>query len=342
MATPVLALAARRALVALLVLGAALVAASIAHPASASAAPAAASRVPAGIADQHREGAVRGIDVSGHQHPRDRAINFAKVRRAGFTYAFIKATEGRGFVNEWATADGRASARAGLATGFYHFARPSSSARQQAQHFVREVRRTGVRSPMLVLDLETTDGRSRAHLRAWSRTWLVTVERATGERPILYTGPGFWKGSVAGSTAFSKYPLWVAHYETKHPTVPAPWRGYAIWQHSDSGRVAGVPGRVDVNVAPRAVAERLAPPHSALARVAAARATKAATARSDDASVSRGGERPAAGAATSDKAAKERSAVRSKEAELRPAERTPGLMDRFGFGHGFSIGSMVR
>ncbi|MFC6150792.1 MULTISPECIES: glycoside hydrolase family 25 protein [Mumia] len=337
MATPLLALAARRALVVLLALGVALGAAALALPSSASAATAVHAAAPASIADEHRVGAARGIDVSGHQHPRNRAINFTKVRRAGFTYAFIKATEGRGFVNEWARADGRASARAGLATGFYHFARPSSSARRQAQHFLREVRRTGVRSPMLVLDLETTDGRSRAHLRAWSRTWLATVERATGERPILYTGPGFWKGSVAGSQAFSKYPLWVAHYETKSPTVPGPWRRYAIWQHSDSGRVAGVPGRVDVNVAPRAVAERLAPPQSALARVAAARTAKAKAARtpaaaerSADASVSRGGERPKAGPAE----AKAKAGAPSKD---RAPERAQGFVARFGLAHGFVL-----
>lgn len=312
----------RRAIAVVLSVGASLVGATLATsgPASAAQAPAqtaaqtAAQKTTArAAADAPGRGAVRGIDVSGHQHPRGRAINFAKVRKAGYTYAFVKATEGRGFVNSYATIDGRRSQNAGLATGFYHFARPGTSAVAQARHFVHQVRRTGVDKPMLVLDLEVTDGRSRSHLRTWSKRWLQTVERMTGTRPILYTGPGFWKGSVRGSTPFAKYPLWVAHYETRRPTVPAPWRGYTIWQHSSTAKVPGVPGRADVNVAPRRAVERLAPPTSRLAR--AARAAAAERAAAD---TSRSAERPAAGAETS--AAKEAPKVTDAELKDAPTE----------------------
>ncbi|MFD1825597.1 glycoside hydrolase family 25 protein, partial [Mumia zhuanghuii] len=305
MNTPILRRRARHAAVVVLAVGASLVGATLATsaPASAAQVPAqtpaaqtsaasvasaasATKAVSAKAADKSGNGVARGIDVSGHQHPRGRAINFTKVRKAGYTYAFIKATEGRSFVNEYVKTDGRASQRAGIATGYYHFARPGTPAVAQARHFVNQVRRTGVDKPMLVLDLEDTDGRSRSHLRSWAKRWLQTVERMTGTRPLLYTGPGFWNASVRGSIPFAKYPLWVAHYETRRPTVPAPWRKQAIWQHSSTARVPGVPGLADVNVASPQVAARLAPPSSDLARSAKTAAAETQTSRS--------GERPAA------------------------------------------------
>ncbi|MGH1563463.1 glycoside hydrolase family 25 protein [Mumia sp. DW29H23] len=303
MGTLVLATTARRALVVVLAVVAALVAASLASAAPASAA----------IDDSARKGAVRGIDVSGHQHPRGRAIDFAKVRKSGYGFAFVKATEGRTFVNEYAKADGRASSRAGLATGFYHFARPGTSARAQARHFVTEVRRTGVRAPMLVLDLEDADGRSAAHVRRWTQTWLHVVERAMGQRPIIYTGPGFWKSNVGARHTFARYPLWIAHYETRLPTVPAPWNAYAIWQHSDSGRVPGVPGRADVNVAPRKVLAALTASDTLPGRAASA---PAAAGRDAAPSVSRGAARPAAGASGTAKPA-------AKKPAAEPAAKKP-------------------
>lgn len=289
MATPVLALTARRVLVLVLAVIAALAATTLLTPSSAS----------AKIAPEARQGAVRGIDVSGHQHPEGRDINFAKVRRAGYTFAFIKATEGRTFVNEYATSDGRASVRAGLKTGFYHFARPSTSARTQARFFAEQVRRTGVKEPMLVLDLEANDGRSAAHVRAWTRNWLRSVEHLTGERPIIYSSASFWEGSVRAGRAFAHYPLWVAHYETRRPAIPEPWGAYSIWQHSATGRVPGVPGLADVNVSPRPVLNKLASD-----TVAGTAKAPAASGRASAPAVSRSGARPAVKAAPKKAAAK--------------------------------------
>ncbi|MBW9209173.1 hypothetical protein KV100_05855 [Mumia sp. zg.B21] len=294
MATHVLALTTRRAITIALAVITVLGLTAFASPSTASAA----------IDDSARKQAVRGIDVSGHQHPRGRAINFRKVRKAGYGFAFVKATEGRGFVNEYAKVDGRASARAGLATGFYHFARPTSSARAQARHFVRQVRRTDVKAPMLVLDLEVSDGRSPAHIRAWTKTWLTTVERLSGQRPIIYTGPGFWSSNVGARRTFARYPLWVAHYGTRLPKVPSPWNKYAIWQHSSTGRVPGVPGRADVNIAPRKVLNALAAGETLPGRATAP-------------PVSRSAKRPAAGTAK----APARQPAAKKPAATKPAAK---------------------
>lgn len=96
-----------------------------------------------------------------------------------------------------------------------------------------------------MLDVEVTDGRAPADIARGVRTWLETVEQATGRRPILYVRAGFWDASVGA--AMPDYPLWVAHYGVSQPSLPAGWNAWTFWQHSQTGRVAGVGGDVDLN-----------------------------------------------------------------------------------------------
>lgn len=180
-----------------------------------------------------------GIDVS-HWQGR---IDWARVADDGIAFAYIKATEGGDYVDPQFVANWDGAARAGVLRGPYHFYRPQTDAAAQAQQFLRTVgARAGDLPP--VLDVEVTDGRSAAAIAAGVRTWLETVERATGVRPILYTRAGFWNPVGGG---FGAYPLWVAHYGVAQPAIPADWDRWAIWQHSDAGRVAGITGNVDLN-----------------------------------------------------------------------------------------------
>jgi hypothetical protein len=48
-------------------------------------------------------------------------------------------------------------------------------------------------------------------------------------------------------------PLWIAHWGVSSPTLPAGgWdgRGWHVWQHTSHGHVAGIAGRVDLDVVP--------------------------------------------------------------------------------------------
>ena len=150
-----------------------------------------------------------GIDVSHWQG----AIDWPRVADDGVAFAFIKATEGGDYVDPRFAANWAGAAQAGVMRGAYHFYRPQPDAAAQAEHFLRTVQlRAGDLPP--VLDVEVTDGRSASAIAAGVRTWLETVERATGRRPIVYTRAGFWN-QVGGG--FGAYPLWVAHYGVAAP-----------------------------------------------------------------------------------------------------------------------------
>lgn len=181
-----------------------------------------------------------GIDVSHWQG----TVDWTRVAGSGVAFAFIKATEGGDYTDPAFAANWAGAARAGVARGAYHFYRPQTDAAAQAQHFLRTVQpRAGDLPP--VLDVEVTDGRSAAQIAAGVRTWLETVERATGRRPIVYTRASFWSGQMGGG--FGAYPLWVAHYGAAEPNIPGDWDRWTFWQHSDGGRVAGISGDVDLN-----------------------------------------------------------------------------------------------
>jgi lysozyme len=66
-------------------------------------------------------------------------------------------------------------------------------------------------------------------------------------QPLIYTSPDFWRDAVGGAD-FSSLPLWVAHYTTECPRVPAPWVEWTFWQHSETGQVPGIQGPVDLDV----------------------------------------------------------------------------------------------
>jgi GH25 family lysozyme M1 (1,4-beta-N-acetylmuramidase) len=187
-----------------------------------------------------------GVDVSHWQG----TIAWSQVDNAGIQFAFMKATEGTNYTDSMLARNWAATQQVGIYRGAYHFARPSvGSAPAQARYFVSKVgsfKQPGVLPP--VLDLEATGGLGPAALRTWVSTWLTTVEDLTGRTPILYFSPSFWETNLGNSTAFTRYPLWIAHYTTASaPRVPGGWSTWTFWQRTSSGRVSGIAGDVDMN-----------------------------------------------------------------------------------------------
>jgi lysozyme len=42
--------------------------------------------------------------------------------------------------------------------------------------------------------------------------------------------------------------FWVAHYTTQpEPKTHESWGGWRIWQYTEAGKIAGIPGKVDLN-----------------------------------------------------------------------------------------------
>ncbi len=95
-----------------------------------------------------------------------------------------------------------------------------------------------------MLDVEQTNGVNKTLLQQRVKAFLYAAELAYGVKPIIYTNADFYKRYLDGE--FEEYPLWVAHY--LRPLAPRIERNWHFWQHSESGRVNGIAGKVDFNV----------------------------------------------------------------------------------------------
>jgi lysozyme len=188
--------------------------------------------------------ALRGIDVSAYQEN----INWEAVANGGISFGFAKATEGAQdsdamFASHWA---GMKSV--GIIRGAYHFFMASKDPIEQANNFLRTTQKLmEVNDLPPVLDLEKTYWMNPASVLDRAQQWLDAVQKATGRQPIVYTFPTFWHESLGDTTRLSKYPLWIAHYETDQPWVPGGWKTWTFHQFSESGSIAGYGDNIDLN-----------------------------------------------------------------------------------------------
>lgn len=193
-----------------------------------------------------------GPDVSRWQHPNGKAISWSKVKNAGNSFAIIKATEGSSYTNGWYAKDVAGARKAGLVVGAYHYARPTSSmssAVSQARHFVSvigDVRQAGTMPP--ILDIESTGGLGAGQLVTWAQVFTETVRQLTGRAPVVYTYVNFWSSRMAGTTAFTRFPLWLAYYNAQvYPPLIGGWQDHTMWQYTDRAKISGIAGGVDRN-----------------------------------------------------------------------------------------------
>jgi GH25 family lysozyme M1 (1,4-beta-N-acetylmuramidase) len=197
---------------------------------------------------------VTGVDVASWQHPNGAAINWSRVKGAGYDFAIVKATESTTYTNPYYAGDIAGARAAGLVIGSYHYARPAmpiSTATAQARAFVAAIGTQQLsRTLPPILDIEATGGLSKANLSKWMTEFLLTVRAGTGRTPMIYSYDNFLRTSVGTPEIFRGYPLWYANYTTAPAitrAMPGAWPSWTIWQHSSTASVPGISGRTDVN-----------------------------------------------------------------------------------------------
>ena len=187
---------------------------------------------------------ISGIDLSHHNGP----VDFAQLASSGVVFAYIKATEGRFTQDRFYEANYAGLKDKGIFRGAYHFFYPNFDPQEQAENFLSVVTQLGPGDLPPVVDIEVSGEESPTAIATALQLWLDAVEEDLDRQPIIYTGPGFWNGSLGGTSAFSEYSLWVAHYTSNpSPTIPKGFTDYLFWQYSESGSVSGVKGNVDLD-----------------------------------------------------------------------------------------------
>ena len=185
----------------------------------------------------------RGMDISHHNIDGYGGIDWARVRAAGCSFAFVKASEGDNWKDPTFAAniaEGRAS---GITMGAYHYARPdlNPDPALEAEWFL-QVAESSVTAGHLrpALDVETGFSLGKVALAAWISTWMETVIARTGVVPIIYVSgdsPRILDASIA------QYDLWIGSPSSNSDVQPSTgiWSRWAFWQYTNTGSVPGVP-----------------------------------------------------------------------------------------------------
>lgn len=192
--------------------------------------------------------APQGIDIAAHQHPGGMPIDWNKVKSDGQSFVFVKATEGTDWVNPHYVKDIQAANAHGLKTGAYHYARPAGDAKSQAANFATQIALAPNQTLPPVLDIEVSEGKSPSQLEDWIEEFTSELKRLTNRTPMIYTYKYFWMGEMNNSQKFSNMPLWLAAYQDEAPDPVGGWKNLSFWQRSGSGKVAGIPTDVDLNL----------------------------------------------------------------------------------------------
>jgi lysozyme len=150
---------------------------------------------------------IKGIDVSKHTAK----VNWQHLIKEGYTFVYIKATEGSSYQDPRYEQHTEAARKAGLQTGAYHFFRFKADGVVQAKLFLKQYLAYPHELPP-VIDFETEGNRYYKGSSALAITRLKDcinhIARAIGRRPIVYADYGTYKHYI-GDTDL-KVDYWIA------------------------------------------------------------------------------------------------------------------------------------
>lgn len=183
-----------------------------------------------------------GVDVSRWNG----SIDWQAVAKAGYGFAFCKASEGRTGADPLYQENIEGAYHAGMLCAPYHFARPDNNEPEaEAAHFLEIVGSSKFSLPA-VLDLEQPSTLRPPDVDAWVLRWMRLVDTAIGRPSILYSYPAYLMYMVRPSPELLSHPLWIADYSEEPPRI-GQWKEWAFWQHTAKGTVPGIRSRVDLN-----------------------------------------------------------------------------------------------
>ena len=193
---------------------------------------------------------VYGIDVSRWQFQ----VDWNQVRNDQIQFAFIKATQGVHSVDSFFLRNWEMTDSLKIPRGAYHYYQPEQDPIQQVQNFIKRIDILSMDLPP-VIDLEEPI-LDKKKFRVDLQLWLDSVGSHFHRKPLLYCSRKYYQSHL--EKHFSGYPLWIAQYKRyPYPKVVNTWeqspktitkRGWLIWQFSQTGRVKGIDGNVDLDV----------------------------------------------------------------------------------------------
>lgn len=195
--------------------------------------------------------AKKGIDVSKHQGK----IDWKKVAADGVEFAFIRVGL-RGYGTGEVVADSQFEANVkgamqnGIKVGVYFFSQAinEQEAIEEATFVLDAIAPYDIELP-IVIDVEkVSDSEARMNQISVQQRTLNTIAfcdtiAQKGYKPMIYHNMEM-AALMLDMTALEDYEKWFAYY---NGDMYYPYE-YKVWQYSESGRVNGISGKVDLNL----------------------------------------------------------------------------------------------
>lgn len=211
---------------------------------------------------------IHGIDVSSFQ----KTIDWHQVKNAGIEFTMIR----MGYRGYGVSSDGingklvkdttfeyniSEAIKQNIPVGVYFFSQAinEKEAIDEANFVIQNIKKYKITYPV-AFDTEyssspTRTGRADALTKEErtrvARAFCDTIKNA-GYKPMIYTGKDFALNNLE-MDKLSNYDLWLAHYtgatQDNPLEKPSNYTGnYTMWQYTSNGFVAGINGRVDMNI----------------------------------------------------------------------------------------------
>lgn len=192
-------------------------------------------------------GKVKGIDVSVYNG----TIDWEKVKDQGYTYVMIKTGDGQEPENFEDDIDPlfedhyQGAKAAGLKVGVYHVCccRSVSDAKKEAEYCLKILNGRELDYPVAYdMEMDGNFAKGKANTTKMAKAFCDRI-RSAGYTPMIYSSAEklnkyfSWK-------KLSGILVWVAHYDVRKPDFSGI---YHMWQHSNTGSVAGASSNVDLN-----------------------------------------------------------------------------------------------
>ena len=157
-------------------------------------------------------------------------------------YVYFKATEGKETQDQTYKRNIELAHRYGLKVGSYHFYHANVPQLLQLHNFMSQCR-PGDQDLIPMIDIETKPkSMSTSQFCDSLMKFLVLVEEAYHQKPLLYSGRNFYNKYLAYKV--DDYKLMIAQYSDYEPELIDD-HDYIIWQYTGKGKINGVNGYVD-------------------------------------------------------------------------------------------------
>ena len=194
---------------------------------------------------------IPGVDVSYYQGE----IDWEKVKASGIEFAIIRlgyrgyGEEGKLAEDKMAYKNIEGALEAGLKVGVYFFSQAITveEAVEEAEFVLKRIEKYDITMP-IVYDWEYVSNEARTanmDRRTLTDCYQAFCEKITeaGYTPMAYFN-SYQSKNLMYLTELESYPFWLALYSDR---MTYPYR-FEMWQYTDSGKVPGIEGNVDINL----------------------------------------------------------------------------------------------